>query len=358
MFFIKVLFCVFVLFISIASAFADELIQVGKTAPDFNLKDIDGKNYGLQDFLSKKALIIVFWTTWSGRSPDALKRFDAYYRKYSDRNIQVIGINAEQQAISTDDLAKIKAFAGKLNLSFPILIDEGLKVFHNYGVIALPSTVVLSGGKVAYELPGLPLLRSEEMFEYLAELAGEAPREKPKIGYKARYDAISDLNLAMEFVKKKRYEMAYPFFNKAMDKDPKYMMPYIELAKLYELEQKDAEAEAVLRKGLAQDSESAAVMARLGYLLSKTGRAQEAIELLQNAVKSGAYLPSEYYMAYALGKKGLLKESLDTFSSAIRKLPGDSTVYLLRAEIYEYHRMLKEASYDYKKALEKILGVR
>ncbi len=196
------------------------------------------------------------------------------------------------------------------------------------------------------------------MFEYLAELAGEAPREKPKTGYKARYDAISDLNLAIEFVKKKRYEMAYPFFNKATDKDPKYMMPYIELSKLYELEQKYAEAEAVLRKGLANDPESAAVMSRLGYLLSKNGRLVEAIELLQNAVKSGAYLPSEYYMAYTLGKKGQVKESLDAFSSAIAKMPNDYSVYLLRAEIYTEQRMLKEASADYKKVLENIMGVR
>ncbi|TAN45779.1 MAG: redoxin domain-containing protein [Nitrospirae bacterium] len=356
MFFVRILFLIFVFFVS--SAFADELIHVGKTAPDFNLKDINGKNYGLRDFSSKKALIIVFWTTWSGRSQDALKRFDAYYRKYSGKDIQVIGINAEQQTISTHDLAKIKAFVDGLNVSFPILIDEGLNVFHGYGVVALPSTVVLSGGKVAYELPGFPLVRSEEMFEYLAELAGERPRQKTAVGYTARYDAISDMNLAMEFVKKKRYEMAYPFFNKAIDKDPKYMLPYIELSKLYELEQKHAEAEAALRKGLAQDPESAAVMARLGYLLAKTGRAEAAMELLQNAVKSGAYLPSEYYMAYALGKKGRLKESLDAFSSAIGKIPGNSSAYLLRAEIYEEQRMFKEAAADYRKALEKILVVR
>lgn len=347
-----------VLFFSL-SAHAQALLQAGAEAPAFTLKDLDGKAASLADFAKgNKAVVLVFWSTWSPRSDTALKRFEEFHLKYRGRGVQVVGVNADNQTITPEDRQKIRRTALDLKLTFPLLIDEGLKTFHAYNVIALPSTVVVTEGKIAYELPGLPLTRTEDLFDYLLALAGEPARTKLEARYQPRYDAVAATNLARGLVAQKRPEQAEPLFRKAIEKDPRYMLPYVELAKLSEAEGKTAEAEELLAKALAIDPESLVVAAELGYLQAKTGKLKEAIALLEETVKKNSYPPGHYYLAYAFGRNGQLKAALAAFDEALALNPYEPTAYTLRAEVYQKNGQLKEAAADYRKALELLLGVR
>jgi Tfp pilus assembly protein PilF/peroxiredoxin len=337
---------------------AQALLQIGAQAPEFTLKDIEGKDISLSQYSQKKAVVVLFWSTWSAKSPNALKRFEGFYKKYKDRGIQVIGVNADSQTISNEDIEKIKKLVKEFDITFPMLMDKELKTFHEYSVIALPSTIIVSEGKIAYELPGLPLVGTEDMFDYLLVLAGEQPKKKMEPKYKPRHDAIADTNLARGFVKRKKYDMAYPLFKKAIEKDPKYMLPYVELARLYETEGKNPEAEETFKNALNAEPENVAVMSEFGYFLTKLGRIKEAVEILDRAVKKNSYTPAYYYHAYALAKNGQIKDSLGAFEGALSMNPYDPKLYSLRGEVYENSKMPKEAASDYKKALELILKIK
>ena len=341
---------------SIFPARAETMLNIGEKAPEFSLKDISGKTVSLSDMSQGKAVVLLFWSTWSTNSSRALKRFDEYYRKYKDKGIHVIGINADNQTISEEDIMGIRKVAKELNIAFPIVLDRNLKTFHNYGVIALPSTIVITEGKVSYVMPGFPLVGTEELFDYLLILGGEPPRKTVKPGYLPRYDAIANANLARRFVSNKMYAMAYPLFQKAISNDPKYLSAYIELAKLYELEGKNEDAEKTLRKALSVEAENEAAMTELGHLLAITGKTTEAVEILTRAVKKETYTPAFYYLGLALAKKGQVPEALKSFESAISMNPYDPNIYKIRAEVYENNKMLKEASADYKRALELFLS--
>ncbi len=342
------------------TALAQALLQPGAQAPDFSLKDLEGKSVSLSQFSRNKTTIILFWSTWSANSPKALKRFEGFYKKYKDRGIQVIGINADNQTISNADIEGIKKLVKELDITFPVLLDRELNTFHTYDIIALPSTLVIAEGKVAYALPGLPLVGAEDMFDYLLVLAGEPPRKKFEPKYRARHDAIADANLAVQFANRKQNEMAHMLFKKAIEKDPRFILPYVEQAKLYELEGKNTEAEEELKKALASEPENIMAASEYGYLLSKTGRSKEAVEVLGKTVKNETetYTPAHYYLAYALGMNGQLKEALGAFKQAIALNPYDPATYRLRAEVYEKNRMLKEASADYRKSLELLLKIK
>jgi Tfp pilus assembly protein PilF/peroxiredoxin len=339
------------------SANAQALLQTGMEAPGFSLKDLEGNQIQLSQFAQKKAVVLLFWATWSDNSRKALKRFQEFHEKYAGRGIQIVGIDADNQTISAEDREMIKKTLQETGVSFPVLLDRGLDTFHAYGVIAIPSTIVIMDGKITYELPGLPLVGTEDMFDYLRGIAGEKPRSKAEPVYRPRYDAIADANLAGKFVKQKMNAMAYPFFKKAIEKDPKYMLPYVELAKLYESDGNTQEAEATLRKAVAIDGGNVAVMSELGYLLAKSGKMQESLDILSRAAKKDSYTPSHYYYAYALGKAGKLRESLAAFDKALSLNPFEVEIYRLRAEIYEDNKMLKEAASDYRKALELTLKI-
>lgn len=118
------------------------------------------------------------------------------------------------------------------------------------------------------------------------------------------------------------------------------------------------EAEGILRKALSAEPENVVILSELGYLLSKTGKLKEAVEILDKAAKLNSYTPSQYYLAYALGKDGHTNEALASFEKALSLNPFDPTIYILRAEIFEQNRMLKEASADYRKALELLLKIK
>ncbi len=340
------------------TATAQALLQLGAQAPDFSLKDIDGKDVSLAQFSTSKGVVVLFWSTWSLNSPKDLRKFEAFHRKYKERGIQVIGINADNQMISNDDLEKVKKLVKELDITFPILLDKRLMTFHDFSIIALPSTIVISEGKISYELAGLPLVGTEDMFDFLLVMAGEPPRKKMEPKYRPRHDAIADTGLAEGFVKKKRYEMAYPLFRKAIEKDPKFILPYVELARLCEIEGKNAEAEDILRKALLADPESVVAQSELGYLLTKAGKLTDAIVILDKAAKDTSYTPAHYYLAYAFGVGGQLKKAMSAFDQAVSLNPYEPATYRLRAEVYEKNNMLKESAADYRKALELSLKIK
>ena len=315
------------LLLSTSSALA--LVHSGTIPQEFTLKDIAGNSISLSQHLSKKAVVIIFWSTWSENSPRALKRFEEFHEKYKDKGIQLIGINAENQTISADDMATINKTIKELKITFPVLIDRGLKVFHDYNVIALPSTVIITEGKISYELPGLPLVGTEEMLDYLRVLAGDQPRTLTKPGYSPRYDAVADVNLAIQLEKRGKFDAANSFYEKAIEKDTKYLLPYFKLAGMYEKENDFEKMEAILRKVLGADPGSIAVISSLSYCLVKEGRFKEGFDLLEKVAKKDAsYTPAQYYYAYASGKNGRLKEALVSFEKALSLNPYNPVIYL------------------------------
>ena len=189
-------------------------------------------------------------------------------------------------------------------------------------------------------------------------LAGEPPRTKVEAKYRPKHKAVANANLARKFAKKKNMsQKAYPLFKKAIKKDPRYMPSYIGLAMLYEANGKSKDAEAILREALSIEPENQIVLGELGFLLAKNDRTKEAIDILSKVVQSELFPPAQYYFAYALGKDGQLENSLASFDKAVENNPFEYTIYLLRADIFESNNMLKEASADYKKALQLILKI-
>jgi Tfp pilus assembly protein PilF len=342
----------------IYTASAQALLQVGQQAPDFALQDIEGKgSVNLSQYGQKKAVVLLFWSTWSSNSSRALKRMEAFYRDNKDA-VQVIGINADNQTLSEGDVEGVRKVVRELGITFPVLVDRGLKTFHEFNIIALPSTVVIMEGKIAYELPGLPLVGTEELFDFLLTAAGKQPKTKSVPGYRPLPAAVADTNLARGLIRKGKPEAALALLRKAMEKDPRYMLPYVEAAKLYQMGGKNAEAEDVLRKALAVEPANMVILSELGYHMAKTGKLKESENILSDAGRRDAYPPSQYYFAYALGKDGRLKESLAAFEQSLSLNQYEPAIYLLRAEVYEGNNMFKEASSDYRKALELLMKVK
>lgn len=103
------------------------MIKENSKAPDFELPNQDGQTVTLADF-SGKPLILYFYPKddTPGCTTEACN-FRDDYSVYQGLDVAIAGV-------SPDDVASHVKFAGKYDLQFPLLADEGHKVCEAYGV--------------------------------------------------------------------------------------------------------------------------------------------------------------------------------------------------------------------------------
>ncbi len=101
-------------------------LNKGDKAPDFTVKDQDGKMVSLKDFKGQK-VILYFYP--KADTPGCTAESCNLRDNYDDllgRGYKIIGV-------SPDTVEKQKKFAEKYNLPFPLLADTDLEVIKAYG---------------------------------------------------------------------------------------------------------------------------------------------------------------------------------------------------------------------------------
>ncbi len=115
--------------------------MIGKPAPDFTLKDLDGKEVKLSD-LKGQVVMLDFWATWCGPCRASMPHLDAIYKEFGDVEGGKGGLKAYAVNLREKD-AVIKPFVQKTNLLMPVLLDTDGKVAKSFGVSGIPQTVVI-----------------------------------------------------------------------------------------------------------------------------------------------------------------------------------------------------------------------
>ena len=103
------------------------MLEIGAKAPDFTLKDKDGKEVSLSDFLGKK-VVVYFYP--KDNTPGCTRQacaFAGLYNEFERKCVEVIGI-------SKDSAESHLKFAQKHGLNFVLLSDPDLEAIKAYGV--------------------------------------------------------------------------------------------------------------------------------------------------------------------------------------------------------------------------------
>lgn len=103
------------------------MLKVGKKAPEFTLKDREGKEVSLSDFAGKK-VVVYFYP--KDNTPGCTRQacaFAGLYDAFRKKGVEVIGI-------SRDSTASHSKFAEKYGLPFLLLSDPELTAIQAYGV--------------------------------------------------------------------------------------------------------------------------------------------------------------------------------------------------------------------------------
>lgn len=103
------------------------MLKEGIKAPDFTLKDKDGREVSLSSFLGRK-VVLYFYSR--DNTPGCTRQacaFKGAYKGYQDRNTEVIGISRDSEKSHSN-------FALKHDLPFILLSDKELTAIQAYDV--------------------------------------------------------------------------------------------------------------------------------------------------------------------------------------------------------------------------------
>ena len=131
------------------SVSATAQVKEGENAPNFTLKNLDGKEISLNQFRGKHVLIN-FWATWCGPCKIEMPSLEALYERFKDRNFVLLAISNDMFGANI-----VKPFVKAHKINFPVLLDQRLKVSNAFGVVSLPTTFMIDPqGKIIGALFG------------------------------------------------------------------------------------------------------------------------------------------------------------------------------------------------------------
>lgn len=106
-------------------------IDVGQLAPDFELRTPEGEAVRLSDFRGAPVWIN-FWAPWCPACRTELPRLEGFHLDHADEGLVILGVGVR------DSPESMRAYAGEVGISYPIVVDDDGTVADAYQALALP----------------------------------------------------------------------------------------------------------------------------------------------------------------------------------------------------------------------------
>ncbi len=128
-------------------------LKVGDAAPDFRLKNVDGKMVSLADYPKTKGFIVIFSCNHCPYVKAYEGRIIELHKKYEPLGFPVIAINSnDPEVVPEDSYDKMIEHAKEKKFSFPYLFDQGQRILPQYGAARTPHVFVLSKQGMEYRV--------------------------------------------------------------------------------------------------------------------------------------------------------------------------------------------------------------
>ena len=207
-------------------------IKEGDAPKEIILDDINGNSVNVSSHFGKKPVILLFWKLSTNNafldySLDELQLLRNLYEKlHNETGLEIfaIYIPLEFKDVSNDEILSVRKLIDVHEIKFPVLIDRGFKFFREYGVIALPSTIMIAKtGKIQFIYSSFPMSAHSVISGKIEELVGIAKdtQEEEVVKKKIADTRANRLyNYALQMSRRGLQEQAISALRKSMDLNP------------------------------------------------------------------------------------------------------------------------------------------
>lgn len=337
---------------------AFKYLREGMTAPRVTGTDlISGDQVSTESWLKENVVIVVFWSTWSSRSIDELRDMKAFAEEHPDLALRIVGVNVDGENLLAPERTRVVDITTELELPFPVILDAGLELFNEFGVIAVPSTAVLdSTGALRYAPSGYSLTTRDRIVDSVELLLGlKEPSEAMAIaeGYRPTKQAGRYCGMAVNQINRRQYKRALKNLDLARQADTGFSQPYVLRGEIFLA--LDSTTQAIEAFGRAADLDSGSVAAWTGGGIAwlRAGETDSALARLSHALKlDDTYTPACLNLGICLAAQGNMAEALDSLTKALELNPRDPLVHYYIGQLH-----LKDANHGlateaYRSALE------
>lgn len=125
--------------------------NIGDTATDFTLKDVDGTMVSMANYKEAKGFIVIFTCNTCPFAVASEDRIIALDKKYKSLGYPVIAINPNDPNVQPDDTYELMQVKAKdKGFTFPYLYDANDNVYATYGATKTPHVYLLKKEKGAH----------------------------------------------------------------------------------------------------------------------------------------------------------------------------------------------------------------
>lgn len=117
-----------------------EAPRVGAWAPDFMLRNVDGKTVRLADFRGKNPVLLNFWASWCPACRQEAPENEKLHQRLGPKGLKFLAVSIDRDPGALNDVRK---FMEEFKLSLRPLLDSNGEVFEHYGVTAIPTTFLI-----------------------------------------------------------------------------------------------------------------------------------------------------------------------------------------------------------------------
>lgn len=339
-----------IVFIGTGGCFAR--IILGKTAPDFSLKDVRGMTYKLSDMKDRSLVILYFFDVNSRPSVEGLLSLNDLAKKYKGAGLDVLAITRSSES-------EVQDFVSRTHPLFPILLDD-MNVSDLYDArIILPTVCILAPKLIILDhLKGksqhiLLRLAERKLQQNKPEIAGaignEVLNKDPKNSEALVVTGKSDLDkgnlkkaekmakaliakkgtteiggkeiLAEVYIRQGKTNEALKVINDVMKKEPGRSWPHILKGNilLNQGNEKEAEDEyqAAIKATAADPNYKAEAHDRIGRINLQNGKTQMARQQFAMAEKISPHVIEHMTnKGVTYEKEGRLDEAWKTYQEA------------------------------------------
>jgi peroxiredoxin len=128
-------------------------VEIGDETPSFVLETINNRVFRSEEMKGKNPLFLVFWATWCRNCKEEIPALKAIYSSFELKGMEFLAINVGVN----DSLARVKRYAKKYKITYPMVFEGGNRVMKLFGVRGTPTIIIVDRqGVVRYKSASVP----------------------------------------------------------------------------------------------------------------------------------------------------------------------------------------------------------